>query len=355
MSEYLRILNSPSRRRILANGLGIVGASLIGGRFAWAADKITVADPGGVYTIGFGKAFYAPFRKTGAELVTVSRDAEPSSQMKAQVEAHSYIWDVVSLSLNSRRLLSTAGLLEPLNLSGPEWNQLIPQARQNDWMGTNVYGSILAYRTDTMKTRPSSWADFFDLKKHPGRRAMPRNPIQSLEGALLADGVDPKKLYPLDVDRAFRKLDTIKKDVAVWWTSFTQTTQLLQSGEVDILPTSNARAQAAIDNGAPVEIIWNGGQYGLEGWAIPRGNPRAEQAKKFISFCANGALQALYTDDLAYGPTNSSAYKSINAARAKQLPTYPSNFAKMIQLDDAWWGANKDAMYARFNAWLLKG
>ncbi len=35
----------------------------------------------------------------------------------------------------------------------------------------------------------------------------------------MADGVAPDALYPLDVDRAFRKLEQIKPHIAVWWTS----------------------------------------------------------------------------------------------------------------------------------------
>ena len=35
----------------------------------------------------------------------------------------------------------------------------------------------------------------------------------------MADGVAPDKLYPLDVDRAFKKLEEIKPNITVWWTS----------------------------------------------------------------------------------------------------------------------------------------
>ena len=102
--------NGISRRGLLGGGAGLIAAPFVS-RPAFAADKITVADPGGVYVTGFTPAFYAPFRKTGVELVNVSRDAEPTSQVKAQVEAKSYIWDVVSITLSSRKLLSDAGLL----------------------------------------------------------------------------------------------------------------------------------------------------------------------------------------------------------------------------------------------------
>jgi putative spermidine/putrescine transport system substrate-binding protein len=345
-----------TRRRLLAStGLAMGGLALAPFGSARAAERITVADPGGPYQVGFGAAFYAPFRTaTGNEVTVVAREAEPTSQVRAIVEARSYVWDVVSVTLSSRKLLSDLGLLEPLDWNNPDMADLIPAARQPDWMGTNVFGSILAYRTDRMRNAPQSWADFYDVARFPGRRALPRSPIHTLEGALLADGVAPAQLYPLNADRAFAKLDQIKPHIAVWWSSFGQTTQLLQSGEVDVLATSNARAQAAIDGGAPVQLIWNQALFGLEGWAIPKGTPRAATAKQFIQFCANGARQALYTDVLSYGPTNPKAFETIPAARAAQLPTAPANFSRMVQINDDWWGANKDQMFDRFNAWLLR-
>ncbi len=52
-----------------------------------------------------------------------------------------------------------------------------------------------------------------------------------MEIALLADGVAPDKLYPIDADRAFKKLDTIKKQ-SIFWTTNSQSQQLLVDGEV---------------------------------------------------------------------------------------------------------------------------
>ena len=50
---------------------------------------------------------------------------------------------------------------------------------------------------------------------------MRRSPLVNLEFALVADGVPLDKVYatldtPEGVDRAFRKLDTIKEHI-VWW------------------------------------------------------------------------------------------------------------------------------------------
>ncbi|CAE6959272.1 ABC transporter substrate-binding protein [Paraburkholderia domus] len=343
------------RRFLIGTSATVAGALLYPDISARAADTLTVADPGGPYGTAFTEAFYAPFNQLGiAKVTNVARVAEPTSQIKAMVEAKSFLWDVVSVSSSSHKLLSSQGLLDPLDWTDPEMQKLIPAAHQPDWMGTNVYGTVLAFRTDKMTRHPQSWADFYNVKDFPGRRALPKSPITCLEGALLADGVSAQQLYPLDVDRAFRKLDTIKPHVTNWWTSYGQTTQLLQTGEIDFLATSNARVQAAIDSGAPVKIIWNQGLYGLEGWAIPKGSPKAALAKKFIASCANGHHQAAYTKLLAYGPTNPSAFDLIPAQRAAALPTFKDNFAQLTQIDDSWWGANKDKIFDRFNAWLLR-
>jgi len=182
---------------------------------------------------------------------------------------------------------------------------------------------------------------------------MHKHPIDTLEQALMADGVPPEKVYPIDMDRAFKKLDQIKPHVDVWWTGGAQTTQMLQSGEVDMIPTWNGRAQVVIDAGGPVEIEWNQGLYALEGWVIPKGAPKAELGKKFIKFTANAKRQAEFVSQLPYGPTNPKAYDYIPKERAKYLPTAPENLKKITQSSTEWWGSNKEKALERFNAWLL--
>ena len=221
-------------------------------------------------------------------------------------------------------------------------------------MGTDTYATIIAYRTDKFGQHgPSSWADFWDVKKFPGRRAMHKHPIDTLEEALMADGVPMDKLYPIDMDRAFKKLDQIKSQVDVWWTGGAQTTQMLESGEVDMLPTWNARAQVVIDAGKPVALSWNQGIYSMEGWVIPKGDPNADLGRKFVTFCANAKRQAEFFDKLSYGPTNPRAYDYISKERAKSLPTAPQNLKLMVQSSTEWWGKNKEKAIERFNSWLL--
>ena len=57
---------------------------------------------------------------------------------------------------------------------------------------------------------PASWADFWDVKRFSGPRGLRNNPRGTLEIALLADGISAEKLYPLNLDRAFAKLDELR-------------------------------------------------------------------------------------------------------------------------------------------------
>lgn len=72
-----------------------------------------------------------------------------------------------------------------------------------------------------------------------------------LEAALLADGVPMDELYPLDLDRAFAKLDTIKDDI-VWWTKGAEPSQMLSTGEADYALAWSGRIATAKDEGSPL-------------------------------------------------------------------------------------------------------
>lgn len=348
------ILPKISRRGLLAAGAATLAAPMLSRR-AWGAESLVVADPGGPFSEGYRKAFYDPFTAaTGIAINGVARDAEPTAQFKSIVETKSYIWDVCTLTLSARLILEEQDLLEPLNLDPARVADVMPEAVHPNMLGIDVYSTVLAYNTDTLTEAPGGWAAFWDFDRFPGRRSLRKNPIDTLEIALLADGVAPADLYPLDVDRAFRKLDEIKDRIDVWWTGGAQSTQLLESGEVDMIAGWNARFQAAIDNGSPAKIVWNGGLYSIEGWGVPKGNPKADLAREFVAFCTQADMQAKFTDDLAYGPTNLRAYDHIAPERAAILPTAPQNLDVMSLASEPFWKENRAALSERFNAWLLE-
>ena len=347
---------STSRRSLIKSaGGGLAALALPTSLFA-QSKQIVVADPGGPYSAAFRKGFYDPFEKaTGIKVVNVAREAQPLAQFTAMVQTKNYIWDVTMLTLSADVLaLEAAGLLEPMGLTHADFPGIMPEAITPNWLGVDVYAATLAYRTDKFKQEtPKNWVDFWDVKKFPGRRSLRRNAIDTLEQALMADGVPIDKLYPLDIDRALRSLDKIRSHISVWWTSGAQSMQLIQSGEVDMIGCWNGRSQAAIDGKAPVAIVWNQGLYSIEGWGIAKGLPKAAEAKAFVKFCADAARQAAFTELLGYGPTNLKAFDLVPPERAKILPTAPNNLAGMRLASPQWWETNRQVASERFNAWVI--
>ena len=345
-----------ARRRILQG----VGALAVAGAMPLAArgqtKQIVVSDPGGPYTTAYREAFYDPFEKaTGIKVVSVARESQPVAQFAAMVQTKNYVWDVTTLTLSADiPYLESKGLLEPIGLKASDYPDIMPDAITPNWLGVDVYSTVLSYRADKFaQNGPKSWADFWDVKRFPGRRCLRRSPLDTLEQALLADGVPLDKLYPLDVDRAFRSLDKIKPHIDIWWTSGAQAMQAIQSGDVDMISAWNGRAQAAKDGGAPVAIVWNQGLYSIEGWGIPKGTPRADAAKQFVRFCADAKRQALLTRTLAYGPTNKKAFETISKERTALLPTAPDNIRDMRLPSPQWWEANRQKVTERFNSWII--
>jgi len=343
------------RRGVLKAAGGAVLAGMAPAVIA-QSKQLVVADPGGPYVDAFRRAFYDPFEKaTGIKIVSVAREAQPVAQLTAMVKTKNFVWDVLIVTQQQDvPILEEGGLLEPLGLASVDLKGILEGSNTPGFFGVDVYATVMAYRHEKFgKNGPKTWADFWNVEKFPGRRSLRRNAIDTLEQALMADGVPADKLYPLDVDRAFKSLDKIKKHISVWWTSGAQSTQLIQSGEVDMISAWNGRAQAAVEGGAPVTINWNQGLYAVEGWSIPKGNPKAAMGKEFIKFCIDAKRQSAFTSTLAYGPTALEAYKDIPAQRAAALPTSPDNLKVMAASSGPWWHKNRLAVSDRFNAWLL--
>ena len=215
-------------------------------------------------------------------------------------------------------------------------------------MAYEFYSSVLAYNKDKFGDNPpKTWADFWDVKKFPGTRALRNHPLATLEAALLADGVPADKLYPLDVDRAFKKLEEIKPHVSVWWTSGAQSAQLLADGEVDMEMAWNGRVAAVVKEGSPIGYSFNQGFLQYTSLCILNGAPNMETAVKFVNAALTPDIQANFPAYIDYGPGNPEAYKTgkISPERAAEMPSSPENAAIQVLVADEWWSspAGEDA------------
>lgn len=350
-----------SRRRLLVGAsAGMLAAPAIWSPSRAQGKRLVVRDDGGIYNKAYTAVFYQPFTKaTGIECIGAQANAEPTAQIRSMVETKTYIWDMAKISWPAIALLTTGNkvYLEKHGLESDPVIAKIPREYMSPYgVGTNIYTTVLAYRTDAFKGRraPKSWADLWNVKEVPGRRGIRKHPFDTIELALMADGVPTSSVYPCNLDKAFAALDRIKPDVAVWWTSGAQVEQILSSGEVDMIPTWISRAQAAQATGAPVEIIWDQGIWGCDNWSILAGTPNAAACREFIRFASDPKRMAALTEFFPAGLTIPEAFNHVTPALARKCPSHPDNIKNGLKLDAQYWLDNQAAVLERFNAWVLK-
>jgi putative spermidine/putrescine transport system substrate-binding protein len=316
------------------------------------AQEIMVASGGGVLQDAQRKAFFEPTAKALGIKINEST-ATGLQDVRVQVQSGSVSWDIVDISAEECSLGSKQGLFEPLDYSLIKKDGIDPSMVHKDWIGQFYYSTVLAWNTKTVGkdgTVPQTWADFFDVKKFPGNRAVYDHPRGNLEIALLADGVDPKKLYPLDVDRAFKKLAELKPSITVWWTSGAQSAQLIKDGEVDLMEIWNGRLAGAKRDGAAADFTYNQGLLMADCFLIPKGAPHKDLAMKALAMFMSPEQQAHFAQHIDYGPINAKAFDTgiLNDADRKRVNSSPDNAAKQVIINDAWWGENGAAVIERW-------
>jgi putative spermidine/putrescine transport system substrate-binding protein len=314
-----------------------------------------VRDPAGPFAQGLRSGMYRPFqRATSIRPIRATGGIEPTGMIKAMVAERRYTWDValISKSAHLNLMREDGGYLELLELTPAQFASLPALYCSPYFAGNDVYAMVTGYRADHFAGRkaPRHWADFWNVADFPGRRALRRHPIDTLEQALLADGVGPHALYPLDVDRAFASLDRIRPHVDVWWTEAAESSQLLASGQVQMCATTSIRVQKVIDAGAPVAIAWGQNIRSCEGWVILKDTPRLELCRRFVAFACDAARQAVFARHVNSSPTLPGAAALIAADRRAAMPDAHRDGA--VESDAGYWSREKDPLIDRFEAWF---
>jgi putative spermidine/putrescine transport system substrate-binding protein len=309
-----------------------------------SAEQITFVSQGGAYQEAQTKAILNPVAEmTG---IKINQDSSPDAWpvIKTQTASGKPVWDVIDTPTKDCVRGGEQGMIEKLDYSKIPNAEKMPASYKTPYsVAYEFYSSVLAYNKDKFGNNPpKTWADFWDVKKFPGTRALRNHPLATLEAALLADGVAPDKIYPLDVERAFKKLEEIKPHVTVWWTSGAQSAQLLADGEVDMEMAWNGRVAAVVKEGAPVSYTFNHGFLQYTSLCILKGAPNASTAVKFINAALTPEIQANFPTYIDYGPANPEAYKTgkISEKRIAEMPSAPENAAKQVLVDDQWWSSS---------------
>lgn len=362
-------MNTTTRRRLTVGASSLV--------MALAVSSCATADPaptdstdgisgdilfydtsGGVVFETQAETLFADFTTdTG---VTVTSDYnEAATKFFASADAGSMPWSLVVFpTVNDAATAAENGLLEPIDTSIVPVSDLGDGTYSEYGIEVGTFGMVLAWDDSAYPDeKPTEMADLWDLETFPGTRCFFNNPQYgwTLEAALIAEGVAPDDLYPLDVDRALAKLDEIKNNIT-WWTSGAQSIESFENGSCDIgILWANRAFTALSENGFPMAITWNEAGYSNSVWAIPAGAPNSAAAQQLLAHVINNVDGQIAFASRVPTPIPASL-KSLSPSDFPEdvqsfLPV-GSNVEGSVLQDSNYYLENLDAVLDQFNRWV---
>lgn len=336
------------------------------------AERLTVASWGGAYTESQKRAYFTPFQdETGIAINTVLHKGKFEA-LSTLGESSSAKWDIVDIDPTTLERACKDGTLEkvsPSELEGakdgsPASTDFLPGTLHECGIPSVAWSSAIVFdKRAFKKEKPESAKDFFDTKKFPGKRALPRDPKYVLELALMATGTEPEKVYAElstdeGIDRAFEQLERIRDDI-MWWEKAHQPIKQLAKKDAAMALAFNGRIFSAIvAANKPFDIVWDGQIFDLDFWAIPKGSPHKDKSLKFIAFATRPEAMAKQASWFPYGPVRKSAiamvgkHPEVNVNMATYIPTAPANFKRALRLDTIWWKEHGEKIRKRYGAWI---
>lgn len=340
---------------------GLSGALLMSLALPVAAQEVVYATTGGVMRNMLEEHMYKPFEAaTGIEIVPFDIEVPDQwARAEGMVRSGNVEFDIVTATAPD--LVDKAGMLMEIPCADmPNVVQYaLPGACEKYGIARTTGGMLITYDTDVFKDKaPETWADFWDVATFPGPRGLPDTgdrdwwlPVV----ALIADGVAPDQLFPLDLDRAYAKLDQIRPHVGVWWKTGNQVQQIMRDKEVVMTMAYSGRALGIVKEGGSFRMSWEGAVKDTGYFAVLKDAPNAADAIKFIDFFyGNAAGHPAFIGAVGYATSSTIGLAQLPEADQPLYATYPENYAKLVIPDFAWIGANRPMLRERWTAWLAQ-
>lgn len=317
------------------------------------AVTLTLSNAGGKTSERQKAAYFEPFeKKTGIKVRDVQY-TNIASQVKTMVDSGKYAWDIVHSGADEA-FEYCGTLFEKVDYS--DLGNVYPEGTTNECaVPGGKYAFEIGYDTEAYKSAaPTSVNDFFDTKKFPGKRALRANNVRGVvELALLADGVAPDALYPIDVDRALKKLDTIKKDIVFvpTWTAMAQ--QLTNKQVTMALCVGNVLGDV-YDGGGTIAPLWDVNFWDYDAYVIPKGDPNKDKAVEAIKFFLQPEQQRAYAERGGNPPVRTDfdiASLKVSKGSALFSPWAASGRGELVHLDTEYWAKNQEEVAAAYVKW----
>jgi putative spermidine/putrescine transport system substrate-binding protein len=318
--------------------------------------KLTYVSYGGSGQDAQTAAFQTPYTAAHPNVTFLNSSPADVAPAKAQVLSGNVEWDVMSVApAAAEQNCGTVFTKLKVPALAADKKDLVPGALGTCYVGNFSNATPLAYNEDMFPDpakAPKTLADFFDTKKFPGKRGVITN-LQNgiLEYPLLADGVKPSKLYPLDVDRALQKWDTIKSDT-IFAPNVGALQQAIASGQVSMFLESDSRLISLLDSGMHIKVIWDETVVSVNGLAIPKGSKNTAAAERFLEYVAQPEPQAKIAELIGVPPVNKLSKPTLTPSGQAVAIYGPDNDGVTVDQDIEWYAKNFNQVTTQLTNWL---
>ncbi|MCC7283325.1 MAG: extracellular solute-binding protein [Acetobacteraceae bacterium] len=324
---------------------------------AAAERELTVVGFGGGFQDAARRALFRPFAAaTGIAVQDETYNGE-MARIYAMVRNRDVVWDVVMVEAPELARGCEDGVFAKIDWAMMGRDRFIPAGVQECGAGAVAWGAAVFWDSARTPHGPRSFAEFFDLQRFPGKRAMRSGPKMTLEIALMADGVAREDVYRVlatreGQDRAFAVLDRVRPSL-VFWRAGAQPLQLVASGEVAYATGYTGRVVQAKAQGAKLAMTWDTLLYSVDYWAAVADGPRLADAMRMIRWMTG--LEPLL--ELAKIWPASPAHRAFSERpdlRAANPDSVATNAAHGLFIDTEFWIEHGEDLEKRFAAWAAR-
>ncbi|HYF72093.1 MAG TPA: ABC transporter substrate-binding protein [Nocardioides sp.] len=192
-------------------------------------------------------------------------------------------YDVVSASGDASLRLIASGDVEPVNTDLiPNYADVYDYLKDRDWNSVDgqMYGvphgygaNLLMWRTDVVKTPPTSWSVVFDgASEYSGKVTAYDSPIYIADAALYLMKTQPElgieHPYALDEEQLAAAVDLLKaqrEHVGEYWSDYLKEIQAFTTGDSVVGTTWQVIANVAQGEKVPVDVTLP--EEGATGWS----------------------------------------------------------------------------------------
>ena len=340
---------------LLATTAAVAQSKPVAGEVAEGSLKgktLTFVSFGGIFQDGQVAALKEFVEKSG---VTLLNDGPTEiSKVQAQVESGNVTWDVVDTA-DFPPYVHCGTLFQKLDFSKIDISN-IPEGQVSECSVPAMnYGVVLMYKNDTYKDNPpKSWADFFDVEKFPGSRAIDGSGDFTgglLEQALLASGKPADGMTVGDIDTAIAKVKALGPDT-IYWKTGAESQQLAESGEADMVMMWTGRAMTAVKNGAAYTPVWQDWLVVMDQMTIPVGAKDPDASHALINAYLGKSAQETLAQTTSYTPIHKDAKPEVDEITAAFMTNSADKQKMGYQQNIKFWVENFDVANEKWNAMM---